>query len=857
MLNRLFRLARREGPDERPPAHAVSQAAADPAWRERTAATPESVAALASAGKYAQALALADASLSRKPDDPEWVFTRGNTLFEWARFREARTWLLKAAALGVGHPLLLLRAGWSCMWTAGAQSGESWMRKLVERAPDDWLGHFGLGSSLRAQGRIDEAIACFERALERSHDNGQCLSHLFECRYAQGRLQEAEAFARRALDVEPTNPRNWTTLGIALVAQDRFREATDAFERAEAIDAGAGDVDPHLNLAICLRETGRLTEALALYERELTHRPSVGAQAHYGHALLTAGRLAEGWLHYEFRWMQDPLLSLRPSFGKPLWAGQDLRGRTILLRCEQGVGDVIQFIRYAPQVKALGATVLLQLRKNIRELAASFPGVDRIIDVGEAIPDFDYYLHLMSLPRVLATEDVDAIPLDVPYLRAEQGRIARWAPRLPTDGALKVGLVWAGDPVHLRDRYRSMALSDLAPLWTVEGARFYSLQKGTQAAQIDAAPEGVSLVDLGPDLRDFADTAAVLSLLDLVICVDTSVAHLAGALGSRVWTLVPTPSDWRWLEAREDSPWYPTMRLFRQARQGEWDDVIARVTRALEGEVAQHRSLSAYPPTAHVATPRASLEIPSDEPSRWVKKGLTSVAETRTGIIQYWPDQDPVGRSIERYGEYLQAQLDAVARWIEPGATIVEVGADVGFHALFFASAIGPMGHLLVYEDDLLRRQVLQQNLRANRAGNVTVMKRRLGRPATSARGNGETLPTTDVETIDDLRLEALQWLKVNHATVTTDVLDGAADTLWRLRPRLWLAACDADGLHALAAKTKDFGYRCFGAETPLFNPSNFNRRPADVFAGRTAFALFAIPEETVIDLVFDGCAEL
>ncbi|HEX6003420.1 MAG TPA: tetratricopeptide repeat protein [Burkholderiales bacterium] len=855
MLNRLFARIGRERADAR--ACAVAAASRESPFPEHTAATPESVATLASVGDYAQALALIDVALARAPNDPEWVFARGNTLFEWARFREARPWLLKAAEFGIDDPRLLLRAGWASLWTTGGESGEPWMRKLTQRVPDDWLGQFGLGSSLRAQGRIDEAVACFERALERSPGNENCLSHLFECRYVQGRLPEAESFAKRALDAEPANPRTWTTLGIALVAQDRFREATDAFERAEAIDASGGDIDPHLNLAICLRETGRLPEALALYERELVRRPSIAAQAHYGHALLTAGRLAEGWLHYEFRWMQDPLLSLRPSFGRPLWSGQDLRGKTILLRCEQGVGDVIQFIRYAPDVKALGATVLLQLRKNIRELAESFPGVDRIVDVGEAIPDFDYYLHLMSLPRLFATDDVHSIPADVPYLRAEQSRIERWASRLRTE-ALKVGLVWGGDPAHLRDRYRSIPLGELAPLWAVEGVRFFSLQKGPQAAQIAAAPDGSSLVDLGADLHDFADTAAVVSLLDVLICADTSVAHLAGALGKPVWTLVPTPSDWRWLEGREDSPWYPTMRLFRQARQGDWGDVIGRVTQDLQGEAARHRRLAASSPTIQVAAPRASLGAPSDAPSRWLAKALTSVAETRVGIIQYWPDHDPVGRSIERYGEYLQPQLDAIARWIAPGATIVEAGAGIGLHALYLASAIGPAGHLLLYEDDAIIRQVLRQNLQANRMGNVTVMKRRLRRVSDDLVKDAGAAASDEagLETIDDLRLEALQWLKVNDAAAAMAILAGAADTLWRLRPRLWLVAPEAQALHELGATTKDFGYRCFRLETPLFNPSNFNRRSVDVFEGCTVSALLAIPEEAGIDVALDCCVE-
>ena len=333
--------------------------------------------------------------------------------------------------------------------------------------------------------------------------------------------------------------------------------------------------------AICLRDIGRTDEAIALYEERLPLRPSLGAHGHYAVALLTAGRLSEGWSQYEYRWTQDPLLSLRPPFRKPVWSGQDLHGRTVLLRSEQGVGDVIQFIRYAPMLKALGANVVLQLRKGIGELAQGFRGIDAIIERDAPYPAFDFCIHLMSLPRVFGT-DLDTIPASVPYIDVDPERVERMRARLGSDDALKVGLVWAGDPAHLRDRQRSVSLARLAPLATIPGLRFVSLQKGPAADQIGAARDRIELLDLGPELRDFADTAAAISLLDLVVCVDTSVAHLAGALGKPVWVLLPTPADWRWMEKREDSPWYPTMRLFRQRSPGAWPEVFERLKSSLE-----------------------------------------------------------------------------------------------------------------------------------------------------------------------------------------------------------------------------------------------------------------------------------
>jgi hypothetical protein len=383
--------------------------------------------------------------------------------------------------------------------------------------------------------------------------------------------------------------------------------------------------------------------------------------------------------------------------------------------------------------------------------------------------------------------------------------------------------------------------------------RFFSLQKGRGATEIAAAAADLPVTDLEADLRDFSDTAAVISLLDLVICVDTSVAHLAGALGKPVWVLVPKPSDWRWLEGREDSPWYPTMRLFRQDRQGEWDEVIARVKSELEDCAEQHRQgaiASIVPACAARRLARTTIDV--DEPSRRIKSRLSAMAETRVGIVQYWPDHDPVGKSIECYGEYLQRQLDILARWIVPGSTIIETAAGIGMHALFLSAAIGSQGHLLLYEDDPLCKQVLRQNLQANRVANATLMKRRLGLRVLSRAENDSaatrSAAVSAVETIDELRLEALHWIKAN-AAVALELLDGAADTLWRLRPKLWLAITNRSDQDPLSAKAKDFGYRCFVVETPLFNLANFNLRATDIFKGRSALALLAIPEETEIDI--------
>ena len=544
---------------------------------------------LSIAQRHGEALALIDEALLAAPANAELMFARGRVLFDSGRYGHAHQWLRKAAELGTEDSSLFLQLGWTSLWTSGAQSAEPWMRKAVDIEPDTWLVHFGLASALRAQNRIDEAIASFERVVAIAPENVQALLQLAECALAQKRHEQAADVARRVIRIDPGATQALTMLGIASISQDRFDEAVDAFERAYQIEAQRSrEIDPHLNLGICLRESGRLDEALSLYRRRLPSLPSIGANGHYAHALLLAGLLREGFIQYEFRWLEQPLLGRRPAFRKPVWDGQDLRGKTILLRTEQGVGDVIQFIRYAPHVKALGARVLLDVRRGVGELAHSFPGVDQILERDGDCPPFDFYIHLMSLPRVFGTE-LASIPAAVPYLRTDPTRRKAWATRLAEAAKFRVGLVWAGDPEHLRDRYRSIPLSTFSPLAGIDGVQFYSLQKGKAAHELEHPPGGMSIVDLAPDIHDFADTAAIIDSLDLTICVDTSVAHLAGALGRSVWTLIANPPEWRWMTGRSDSPWYPTMRLFRQTRAGDWDEVLQRVGSELAQSIEARR----------------------------------------------------------------------------------------------------------------------------------------------------------------------------------------------------------------------------------------------------------------------------
>ena len=793
-------------------------------------------------------LARIDRALAAAPNDGGLLFARAALLYRWGRIHEAHKACLRAEACGRRDAAAYTLLGCASIGIGSLSDAETAMRSAIAADDTSSRAHVNLAIMLQMQGRLDEAAQWHERALALDPGNIQSLINLGTCKVDQEEFAAGEACFRGAIAIDGDRARAWANLAVALARQDRHDEGFEAFARAEELEVKTGeDVENFVNFALHVREAGRTQAGLDLYEKHLPSRPSLAGHNDYAFGLLTAGRLLQGWHHYEFRWMQKPLLLARPRSRQLRWSGQSLLGKTILLRIEQGFGDAIQFLRYAPALRTLGATVLLG---KFSELARCFQGVDRVVDRG-GLPasECDYYIDIVSLPRLFGTE-LETIPAQVPYIEAPPELVERWSERLGGEGVLKVGVVWAGNPEHKNDRYRSLRLAALAPLWPVAGVRFISLQKGAAAAEWEGLPGGLDAVNLGPELADFTDTAAVISQLDLVICVDTAVAHLAGALGKPVWLLVAQPADFRWLETREDSPWYPTMRLFRQSRRGDWDKVIERVKVALQARVRGGVSIEAVQHTQALSPLRPVSTL--EELLAGHRPGLSAVAETRVGIVQYLPDEALVGASIAWYGEFLQPQLDLLARLIRPGTTVLEVGAGVGMHALFLGTAIGPSGHLFLYEPRPVVQRILRQNLGANGIGNVTVMRRALGRGAVDT--DAAAVPSH--ESVDELRLERLDWLKVDD-TSGVAVLEGAADTLWCLRPGLFIAAADEAMLGTLAELAKTFSYRCWRLETALFNTANFNRRDTDIFAGGKALALLALPEEIDTDVALDQCVEI
>ena len=454
--------------------------------------------------------------------------------------------------------------------------------ELTRRLPTSWIAFNNLGVALKALGRLDDAVAAYERAIALG-GGGQPHSNLGVVLAELERIEPAEAAHARAVALQPESATAQANLGAFFFLIRDLERAEAALRRAIRLEPGAAD--PHVKLGAVLFESGRPAEAAACLRQAVALAPRhAEAHSYLSMALLAQGDLAGGFAEYE--WRRAHLGFFRPDPAIPEWRGGMLGGRTILLYGEQGLGDVLQFARYASVAAAVGGRVLLQAPRPLVRLLASVPGVAAVIEEGRPLPPFDCHLPLMSMPLVVGTR-LDAIPLNIPYLRPDPADVERWGRRLADIGGMKVGLVWSGNPrphdrdANLVDRRRSLPLMAFAPLAGRAGITFVSLQKGEPAAQARCPPAGMTLLNFTGHLDDFADTAALVAHLDLVISVDTSVAHLAGAMGKPVWVLSRFDACWRWLGNRPDSPWYPSARVFGQPRPGDWAAVMAAVGQAL------------------------------------------------------------------------------------------------------------------------------------------------------------------------------------------------------------------------------------------------------------------------------------
>jgi tetratricopeptide (TPR) repeat protein len=464
-------------------------------------------------------------------------------------------------------------------------------RQAITLNPKLAKAHNNLGAALKKQHKLEDAIKCFNRAIELKPEYAEAYYNLGAALHTSSRFDEAIDAFKKAITIKPHYAKAHYNLGNTLKELNNFEESIISYKQAITIKQDY--IMAHNNLGTILQEQGKIDEAEECYSRAIELKPDY-ADAHLNKALtaLLNGNLKNGWQEYEWR-LRTKNYALR-NFNHPMWDGKPLNDKTILIHTEQGFGDTIQFIRYLPMIQAQGAGVIFECLPNLICLLKNGTGFDKIIEKkssGELSEEFDIHVPLLSLPGLFDTT-LDSIPSDVPYIAADPCLIDQWRIRLNDGHKYKIGIVWAGNPNHKKDHNRSCSLSDFATLAEIPESSIYSLQKGPATVEVDKWPGSEEIINLDNEIHDFADTAAIIANLDLVISVDTVVAHLAGAIGKPVWTLLPFVPDWRWLLNRNDSPWYPNMRLFRQARPNDWAGVFKQVKHTLLQEADNFRSRS-------------------------------------------------------------------------------------------------------------------------------------------------------------------------------------------------------------------------------------------------------------------------
>ena len=541
--------------------------------------------ALARLGDRAGAEASFRRAVELRPAYAQAVNNLGNVLKELGRREEARSCYERAVALEPGFAPAHANLGWLLLDLDRPAEAEPSFRQALRLRPDSADFHDGLAGALLRQRRWEEAAAAAREALRLQPDLADAHGLLGTALGETGNPHEALTHLREAVRLAPASGQARNALGMALLLRGDMEEALAHCREAVRLQPGSADV--HAGLGLVFADLGRHDEALACYARALELAPD-HPEAHRNRALvwLLQGDFARGWPEYEWRWRCKELPP-RP-FPQPRWDGGPLGGKTILLHAEQGLGDTLQFIRYAPLVQARGATVVVACQRPLVPLLRACPGIDRLAAQGDPLPPFDVHAPLLSLPLIFGT-DLKSIPADGPYLLPDLALVERWRARLAALPGFRVGVAWKGSDKHKRDDVRSIPLEAFEPLARVEGVRLVSLQKGRGAEQLPALAGRFAVAEL-PGLDEaagaFVDTAAVLRCLDLVVCCDTALGHLAGALGAPCWLALMFVPDWRWLMGRDDSPWYPRHRLFRQERPGDWAGVFRRIADALRERVA-------------------------------------------------------------------------------------------------------------------------------------------------------------------------------------------------------------------------------------------------------------------------------
>ena len=523
-----------------------------------------------------EALASYDRAIEIKPDYADAYLNRGRVLKELKRLEEANASFDKAIAIKPDYAEAHFNLGAVLQDLKRLEEALASYERAIEIKPDYADAYLNRGLALKELKRVEEALACYDRTIAIKPDYAEAYSNRGLALQELKRLEEALASYDRAIEIKPEYAGAYLNRGLVLQELKRLEEALVSYDRIIAIKPDYAEA--YSNRGAVLQDLKRLEEALASFDRAITIKPDY-AEAYWNKSLafLVAGEFAQGWELYEWRWKKDTFTSPKRNFPQPLWLGaEDIAGKTMLLHAEQGLGDTIQFCRYAKLVAELGAKVILEVQKPLVNLLQNLTGVSQLIAKGSTLPEFDYQCPLLSLPLAFKT-DIESIPNKIPYIHSRADKEDKWR-ELIGEAGFKIAICWQGSTQGKVDVGRSLPVSSFERLAKIDGVRLISLQKNEGVEQLKNLPIGMKVETLPDDFDSgenaFLDSAAVMKCVDLVITSDTALTHLAGALGVKTWLPVKYVPDWRWMLDRRDCPWYLNHRLFRQATRGDWASVF-------------------------------------------------------------------------------------------------------------------------------------------------------------------------------------------------------------------------------------------------------------------------------------------
>ena len=535
-------------------------------------------------GQLDQAGKICEKILACEPESPEALNLLGLIAENQGDPDKAITLITRAVRISPRQSRYYRNLGNAYQGKAMHPQAAACFRRIIKLEPGNTEAYFKLGVIENESGNKETALDCYRRALELKPDRPDILFNLALVHEDLGERKAAIDCYQRVLEIAPDSAETLYNLACLLAQEDRFDEAVRLLQKS--VEINSTNADAYNNLGLNLKALGKIDEAISQFRKAIEIDPDLA----HGHlnlalALLLIGEYAEGWREYDWRFEVGAYRADYRYRNRKMWDGKSFKDRCLLVHDDQGLGDAIQFVRYLPLVKKLGGTVILEIRREILPLLAEFAGIDTLLErPSDGLSDvqFDYYIPLLSIPGRLGTRS-DSIPENIPYLFGDADKCAVWKEKTKSPG-IKIGINWAGNKSHVNDRNRSCSLDHFNWLQDISSISLFSLQIPVSPAE-ETQLNKLGALNFGPQFNDFSDTAAVIENLDLVISVDTAVAHMAGAMGKPIWILLPFDPDWRWMLTGSQSPWYPTARLFRQSQPGDWDGVMSAVCRALKGQV--------------------------------------------------------------------------------------------------------------------------------------------------------------------------------------------------------------------------------------------------------------------------------